>query len=73
MTTGAKAFRVKRAEDNVLRLAREWSRANAAWMNSPGVTDPEQVEEQKLFEAQRGLRKRLDAAAHELVAVEAEP
>jgi hypothetical protein len=68
----SKAFRVKRAQDNVLRLARDWSAAYGAWMNCPGATDQEQVEEHKLFEAQRGLRRRLDAAAHELVAVEAE-
>lgn len=60
------AFRVKRAQDNVLKLARDWSKAYRIW------NDTEGPEEEKLYTVQRRLRERLDAACHELVALEAE-
>lgn len=58
------SFRVKRARDNVLDLAREWSRAYRVWNDTDGP------EEEKLYTVQRRLRVRLDAACHELVALE---
>lgn len=64
----SKAFRVKRAQDNVLKLARDWSRAHSAWTKHDGGGR----EDERLYEAQSTLRKRLDAACHELVAVEEE-
>lgn len=66
------AFRVKRAQDNVLRLAREWSKANKAWFDAPSITDEDQQKEDALHTKQRLLIKRLEAACHELVAVEGE-
>jgi hypothetical protein len=64
----AKQFRVKRAEGNVLRLAREWSKADTAWR----AHDGNMREDNRLFDEQKALHKRLEAACHELVAVESE-
>jgi hypothetical protein len=64
----SKAFRVKRAADNVVRLAREWSVAYHAW----STFDGDSRRDDELFDAQKALHRRLEAAAHELVAVEAD-
>ena len=66
--TEAKAFRIKRAQDDVLRLAREWAKAHAAWM----AHDGSESKDARLYSAQRWLRHRLEAACHELVARESE-
>jgi hypothetical protein len=52
----------------VLRLARDWSRAHSAWTKHDGGGR----EDDRLYEVQNTLHKRLEAAAHELVAVEDE-
>lgn len=62
------AFRVKRAQDNVLRLSREWSKAHRKWQAFDGDGETED----RLYEEQKLLHLRLENAAHELVAVEAE-
>lgn len=64
----SKAFRVKRAQDNVLRLAREWAKAEREWRLHDGTGS----EDDRLYERQRLLRERLESACRELVAVEAE-
>jgi hypothetical protein len=63
-----KAFRVRRAQEGVLRLAREWSRANATWR----AHDGDGREDDRLYEVQSALNHRLEAACHDLVAREAE-
>lgn len=67
--TERKAFRVKRAQENLLQRAREWSEAWSAWRAYPGF-DPE---DDRLYDVQRAKHERVEAAAHELVAVESEP
>jgi hypothetical protein len=64
----SKQFRIKRAADTVVRLAAEWSRAYHTWVKS----DDGALIEDELFVKARGLRVRLDGAAHELAALEDE-
>lgn len=66
--TESKQFRIKRAADTVVRLAAEWSRAYNTWIKSDEGT----IIEDELFIRARGLRVRLDGAAHELAALEDE-